>query len=248
MTTLSESFTYNFGNVINSPLQTKLKQLNDTFISDLKKSEQYYALLVPEVTGILLDENFPPSLDDVNLLNVDLAAILMALEDGTLNFGQLGGVAFGLNQTDFEFDPFTGYLKSMPISSIVELIKWVQSSIQIATNSKYKNSVIYLNKLMNSLNKADIERMLVIIDSLTENNELPCITISSIVENLATVGLSFTEDPLISNIDSTIPDLFVQKHMVTTKIYGAIEKKLMFIGGYDPMTLNFHLTSLTPSL
>ena len=248
MTNLSESFIYNFGNVINSPLQTKLKQLNEAFLSDLKKSNQYYTLLIPEVTGILLDENSPPSLDDVNLLNIDLAAILMALEDGTLNFGQLGGVAFGLNQTDFEFDPFTGYLKSMPISSIVELIKWVQSSIQNATNLRYKNSVIYLNKLMNSLNKADIERMLVIIDSLTENNELPCVTISSIVENLATVGLSFTEDPLISKIDPTIPDLFVQKHMVTTKIYGAIEKKIMFIGGYDPITLNFHLTSLTPSL
>ena len=248
MTNLSESFIYNFGNVINSPLQTKLKQLNEAFLSDLKNSNQYYTLLIPEVTGILLDENSPPSLDDVNLLNIDLAAILMALEDGTLNFGQLGGVAFGLNQTDFEFDPFTGYLKSMPISSIVELIKWVQSSIQNATNLRYKNSVIYLNKLMNSLNKADIERMLVIIDSLTENNELPCVTISSIVENLATVGLSFTEDPLISKIDPTIPDLFVQKHMVTTKIYGAIEKKIMFIGGYDPMTLNFHLTSLTPSL
>ena len=248
MTNLSESFTYNFGNVINSPLQTKLKQLYASFLDDLKKSDQYYTLLKPEVTGILLDENDPPSLDDVNLLNVDLAAILMALEDGTLNFGQLGGVAFGLNQTDFEFDPFTGYLKSMPISSIVELINWIQNSIKLATNLRYKNSVIYLNKLMNSLNKTDIERMLVIIDSLTENNETPCITTDQLVNDLATVGLSFTEDPLISLIDSTIPELFVQKHLVTTKIYGIIEKKLMFIGGYDPMTLNFHLTSLTPTL
>ena len=63
---------------------------------------------------------------------------------------------------------------------------------------------------------------------------MPLITIEQITKDLEKVGLSFDEDPNISKIDHNITELFVQKHLVTTKLYSAIEKQLFFLGGYDP--------------
>ena len=97
---------------------------------------------------------------------------------------------------------------------------------------------------MDTIPKTLIENMLIIIDSLKQlTSELP-ITTDQISKDLATIGLSFNEDPLISKFDNTITDLFVQKHLVTTKLYSKIQRKIIFIGGYDPDTLLFFDNSI----
>lgn len=231
---LSQNFEYDFGSVINGPMQTELTSLYNKLNDQLVNSKIYYENLKISVKDILLDESNPPSVDQVDILNADLATLLVGLKEGTLNFGQLGGTAFGMAQTGFEFDPYTGYLTSLPPESINVLIDWVRNSIKTATNDQYYTSIYNLHMLMTSIVKYEIEKLLIIIDSITSNNGTPSITSQDVADLLETVGLSFSDDPDISLLDDSITDKFVQKHLVTTKLYTALEKQIIFTGGYEP--------------
>lgn len=235
---LSDSFAFNFNGTITAPMQTELNNLYNRFLFKLKDAVIYYDNLKVVVKDILKEENNPPSVDSVDVLNSNLAAILVAFNDGGLSLGNLGNAVFGMNYTGFELDANTGKIKGMPVEAVSQLLTWIRNSIESSTNKQYLDSVVNLDKLMTCFDKNAVEKILTLIDSIIAANATPEITLDMIVKKLDEVGLSFTEDPNISKIDSTIPDLFVQKHLVTTKLYTAIRKKIYFIAGYDPDILN----------
>lgn len=235
---LSSNFSFDSSSIIIDPMQDQLKSLYDTYTFKISKAQKIYSQLKQIVPGIMNEDNNPPSVEDVDLVNADLGQLLVALNDGGINFDALGSAAFGMSQSGFNFDPITGQLKTLPLKTINQLIKWVQNAIQLGTNEQYLNSILVLGKLMNCINKDLIEKILVLIDSIKSVNAKPYVDTSDITKALETAGLSFTEDPDISLIDSSISELFVQKHLVTTKLYNAIEKQLILLGGYSPTVYN----------
>ena len=235
---LSENFAFDCSSTIVTPMQDELKKLYQSFTNQISLANSYYLKLKTIITGILDDESKLPTVEQVDVLNADLGQLLVILEEGGINFDNLGTAAFGMNHSGFEFNELTGEIISMPLETINQLVNWVQNSIKLGSNQKYLDSVLILSKLMKAIDKDIIEKMILIIDSITASNTLPLITIDQISKDLESVGLSFNEDPNISYIDPNITPLFVQKHLVTTKLYSAIEKQLFFLGGYDPDLIN----------
>lgn len=244
---LSDNFAFDCSGTIVIPMQNELQNLYQTFTNQITLAKSYYDQLKVLVKGILDDETQLPTVEQIDVLNADLGQLLVILQDGGINFDNLGTSAFGMNQCGFEFNELTGELISLPLDTVNQLVNWVQTSIKLGSNEKYFNIVLILSKLMNAVNKDIIEKMILIIDSITAANTLPVITIEKLKNDLSNVGLSFDEDPNISKLDPNITDLFVQKNLVTTKLYTAIEKQLYFIGGYDPdLTLTLDNTLNTP--
>lgn len=244
MNALDSNFRFNFSTSLIDPMIQKLNEYYSDFINRINTGKSAYNSLKTVCIDILKDDHNPPTVEDVDVLNSNLAVILVTLEKGGLNFGNIGTVAFGLNLSGYQINPSTGQIISLPIDTVKSLILWIKESIKNATNDQYLQTVIYLAKLMDTIPKTLIENMLIIIDSLKQlTSELP-ITTDQISKDLATIGLSFNEDPLISKFDNTITDLFVQKHLVTTKLYSKIQRKIIFIGGYDPDTLLFFDNSI----
>ena len=244
MNTLDSNFQFNFSSSLIEPMVQKLNEYYIDFTNRIINGKIPYNNLKTICVDILKEDHNPPTVEDVDVLNSNLAVILVALEKGGLNFGNIGTVAFGLNLSGYQINPSTGQIVSLPLESIKSLILWIKESIKRSTNDQYLQTVIHLAKLMDVIPKSLIENMLVIIDSLKElTSNLP-VTIEQISKDLATIGLSFNEDPMISKFDDTITDLFVQKHLVTTKLYSKIQRKIIFIGGYDPDTLLFFDNSI----
>lgn len=241
---LSSNFQFDFSDILTSPMQQELLNEYDLFLKNIATGRIYYDNLKLFVTDILEENNNPPSVENVDVLNADLGMLLVALEEGGLNLGNLGSVTFGMNLSGFEFDMSTGQMKAMPVDTVKHLIKWVQNAIETATNEKYFNSVLWLSKLMKLFVKSKIEKILILMDSIKALEIEPAVTLNTLVEKLSSIGLSFNEDPNISKIDEKITELFVQKHLVTTKLYSAIEDKIMFLSGYDPQLLNLALNEL----
>lgn len=244
MSVLDSNFQFNFSGSLIDPMVQKLNEYYLEFSNRINNGQIIYNNLKSVCVDILKEDHYPPTVESVNLLNSNLAVILVSLEKGGLNFGNIGTVAFGLNLSGYQINPNTGQIISLPLESIKSLILWIKESIKKSTNEQYLQTVIYLAKLMDVIPKTLVENMLIIIDSLKElTSDLP-ITIETISKDLNSIGLSFNEDPLISKFDNNITELFVQKHLVTTKLYSKIQKKIIFIGGYDPDTLLFFDNSI----
>lgn len=244
MSVLDSNFQFNFSGSLIDPMIQKLNEYYLEFSNRINNGQIIYNNLKSVCVDILKEDHCPPTVESVNLLNSNLAVILVSLEKGGLNFGNIGTVAFGLNLSGYQINPNTGQIISLPLESIKSLILWIKESIKKSTNEQYLQTVIYLAKLMDVIPKTLVENMLIIIDSLKElTSDLP-ITIETISKDLNSIGLSFNEDPLISKFDNNITELFVQKHLVTTKLYSKIQKKIIFIGGYDPDTLLFFDNSI----
>ena len=244
MNVLDSNFQFNFSGSLIDPMVQKLNEYYLEFSNRINNGQIIYNNLKSVCVDILKEDHCPPTVESVNLLNSNLAVILVSLEKGGLNFGNIGTVAFGLNLSGYQINPNTGQIISLPLESIKSLIFWIKESIKKSTNEQYLQTVIYLAKLMDVIPKTLVENMLIIIDSLKElTSDLP-ITIETISKDLNSIGLSFNEDPLISKFDNNITELFVQKHLVTTKLYSKIQKKIIFIGGYDPDTLLFFDNSI----
>ena len=244
MSVLDSNFQFNFSGSLIDPMIQKLNEYYLEFSNRINNGQIIYNNLKSTCIDILKEDHYPPTVESVNLLNSNLAVILVSLEKGGLNFGNIGTVAFGLNLSGYQINPNTGQIISLPLESIKSLILWIKESIKKSTNEQYLQTVIYLAKLMDVIPKTLVENMLIIIDSLKElTSDLP-ITIETISKDLNSIGLSFNEDPLISKFDNNITELFVQKHLVTTKLYSKIQKKIIFIGGYDPDTLLFFDNSI----
>lgn len=241
MSSLSDSFNYNFSGPLIKSLEDELKRKYNSFLNSIDRAKTYYDNLKITVPGILDKENESKNftVEAVNELNSNLGVMLVALNEGNINFGNLGNVAFGLNLAGFEINPNTGETKSMPLEMTKELINWLKSAILKTTNQKYLDSIIYLGKLMDSVQKDLIESILILIDSIEETGTEPSITKEVIVEKLKEVGLSFNEDPYLSLFDKDAPILLIEKSLVTAKLYSAVEKKILFISGYDPSVFNF---------
>ena len=244
MSVLDSNFQFNFSGSLIDPMIQKLNEYYLEFSNRINNGQIIYNNLKSVCVDILKEDHCPPTVESVNLLNSNLAVILVSLEKGGLNFGNIGTVAFGLNLSGYQINPNTGQIISLPLESIKSLILWIKESIKKSTNEQYLQTVIYLAKLMDVIPKTLVENMLIIIDSLKElTSDLP-ITIETISKDLNSIGLSFNEDPLISKFDNNITELFVQKHLVTTKLYSKNQKKIIFIGGYDPDTLLFFDNSI----
>lgn len=244
MSVLDSNFQFNFSGSLIDPMIQKLNEYYLEFSNRINNGQIIYNNLKSVCVDILKEDHYPPTVESVNLLNSNLAVILVSLEKGGLNFGNIGTVAFGLNLSGYQINPNTGQIISLPLESIKSLILWIKESIKKSTNEQYLQTVVYLAKLMDVIPKTLVENMLIIIDSLKElTSDLP-ITIETISKDLNSIGLSFNEDPLISKFDNNITELFVQKHLVTTKLYSKIQKKIIFIGGYDPDTLLFFDNSI----
>ena len=244
MSVLDSNFQFNFSGSLIDPMVQKLNEYYLEFSNRINNGQIIYNNLKSVCVDILKEDHYPPTVESVNLLNSNLAVILVSLEKGGLNFGNIGTVAFGLNLSGYQINPNTGQIISLPLESIKSLILWIKESIKKSTNEQYLQTVIYLAKLMDVIPKTLVENMLIIIDSLKElTSDLP-ITIETISKDLNSIGLSFNEDPLISKFDNNITELFVQKHLVTTKLYSKIQKKIIFIGGYDPDTLLYFDNSI----
>lgn len=244
MSVLDSNFQFNFSGSLIDPMVQKLNEYYLEFSNRINNGRTIYNNLKSVCVDILKEDHYPPTVESVNLLNSNLAVILVSLEKGGLNFGNIGTVAFGLNLSGYQINPNTGQIISLPLESIKSLILWIKESIKKSTNEQYLQTVVYLAKLMDVIPKTLVENMLIIIDSLKElTSDLP-ITIDTISKDLNSIGLSFNEDPLISKFDNNITELFVQKHLVTTKLYSKIQKKIIFIGGYDPDTLLFFDNSI----
>lgn len=244
MSVLDSNFQFNFSGSLIDPMVQKLNEYYLEFSNRINNGQIIYNNLKSVCVDILKEDHYPPTVESVNLLNSNLAVILVSLEKGGLNFGNIGTVAFGLNLSGYQINSNTGQIISLPLESIKSLILWIKESIKKSTNEQYLQTVVYLAKLMDVIPKTLVENMLIIIDSLKElTSDLP-ITIETISKDLNSIGLSFNEDPLISKFDNNITELFVQKHLVTTKLYSKIQKKIIFIGGYDPDTLLFFDNSI----
>lgn len=231
---LNTSFSFDFNSSLTTPIQQELKNKYSEFLNRLDKGQIYLKNLKVLCPGILDEKSTPPTVEDVDLLNANLGTILVSLNEGGLNFGNIGTLSFGLSLSGYEMNPLTGEIISLPIETVNVLISWIENSIEKSTNKQYLNCVLALSRLMNCIDKELIEKMLILIDSLTSLNITPFVTTETIISDLKKISLSLNEDPNISQFDNNITDLFVQKHLVTTKLYSMIIKKIMFIGGYDP--------------
>lgn len=233
---LSSNFAFDFSSSIFSPMIKELDKCYSILQLNLKDAKKYYNELKQNVINIL--KNNPPTVEDVELLNADLGGLLVALNDGGVNFDNLGNATYGMIQSGFEFDPNTGKLKTMPMDTVNQLIDWVKNSILFQTNQQYLDSVLSLKNLMICIDKVNLEKIFVLLDSIIAANIQPKYSSIDIQNELELVGLSLNDDPDISKLDNDISELFVQKHLVTTKIYTEIEKQLIFLGGYDPNIIN----------
>ena len=154
---LSDNFAFDCSSTIVTPMQNELQNLYTILTNQLSIAKSYYDLLCSIVKGILDDEKKLPTVEQVDVLNADLGQLLVILQDGGINFDILGTAAFGMNHSGFEFDDVTGEILSLPIETINQLINWVQNSIIKGTNELYFNSVLALSKLMDSINKSNLD-------------------------------------------------------------------------------------------
>ena len=122
MSVLDSNFQFNFSGSLIDPMIQKLNEYYLEFSNRINNGQIIYNNLKSTCIDILKEDHYPPTVESVNLLNSNLAVILVSLEKGGLNFGNIGTVAFGLNLSGYQINPNTGQIISLPLESIKSLI------------------------------------------------------------------------------------------------------------------------------